>query len=226
MTKRRVGVLISGRGSNLAALIDAARRPDYPAEIALVLANRADAGGLARAAEAGIATAVVPHRDHPDRESFEAAVHARLVAAGCELVCLAGFMRVLTPWFVSRWRDRLINIHPALLPAFPGLDIHRRTLEAGVTIAGCTVHFVREGVDDGPIILQAAVPVLGDDDEASLAARILAAEHRAYPRALALVASGAIRIEGNRVRTTGSAAPDGLLMCPDEGLGLRPAGAL
>ena len=213
--KRRVGVLISGRGSNLAALIEAARRPGYPAEIALVLSNRADAGGLSRARDAGIATAVVPHRDFSTREAFEAAMHERLVAAGCEIVCLAGFMRVLTASFVRLWTDRLINIHPSLLPAFPGLDVHRRALESGATIAGCTVHFVREGVDDGPIIVQAAVPVMPDDDEDALAARILTAEHQAYPRALALVAAGAFRIEGNRVLTANAAAYGRMLINPD-----------
>jgi formyltetrahydrofolate-dependent phosphoribosylglycinamide formyltransferase len=208
-------VLISGRGSNLAALIAAARAPDYPAEIALVIANRADAGGLALARDAGIAAAVVPHRDYASREDFDAAVERRLIAAGCELVCLAGFMRIFSAGFVARWRERVLNIHPALLPAFPGLHVHRRTLEAGVRIAGCTVHFVTEGVDEGPIIVQAAVPVLPDDDEAALAARILAAEHRAYPRALALVASGRARVDGTRVAISGAPPVEGLLINPE-----------
>lgn len=211
---KRVAVLISGRGSNLAALI-AAAQGDYPACIGLVLANRADANGLARAAEAGIATAVIPHRDFPTREAFERAMDARIRAAGCDLVCLAGFMRVLTPWFIGQWRDRLINIHPSLLPVFPGLDTHARALAAGVRIHGCTVHLVREGVDEGPIIVQAAVPVLPGDDAESLAARVLAAEHRAYPLALRLIASGAARIEGERVIVDGR---------PDAALLLNPAG--
>jgi phosphoribosylglycinamide formyltransferase-1 len=214
MTKRKVGVLISGRGSNLAALIAAARAPDYPAEIVLVISNRADAGGLALARDAGIATAVVPHRDYASREAFDAEIDRRLAAAGCELVCLAGFMRIFSSWFVARWRERVLNIHPALLPAFPGLHVHRRTLEAGVRIAGCTVHFVIEGVDEGPIIVQAAVPVLPADDEAALAARILAAEHRAYPLALALVASGRARVEGARVAISGGSAAEGMLINP------------
>jgi phosphoribosylglycinamide formyltransferase-1 len=215
MTRRKVGVLISGRGSNLAALIAAAQAPDYPAEIALVIANRADAAGVAFARDAGIATAVVPHRDYASREAFDAELDRRLVAAGCELVCLAGFMRILSRWFVARWQGRALNVHPALLPAFPGLDVHRRTLEAGVRIAGCTVHFVIEGVDEGPIIVQAAVPVLPGDDEASLAARILTAEHRAYPRALALVASGRARIAGSAVAIAGGGAATGMLLSPE-----------
>jgi phosphoribosylglycinamide formyltransferase-1 len=220
VTRRKVGVLISGRGSNLAALIAATRAPDYPAEIALVIANRADAGGLALARDAGVEAAVVSHRDYASREAFDAELDRRLGAAGCELICLAGFMRILSPWFVARWHARALNIHPALLPAFPGLDVHRRTLEAGVRIAGCTVHYVIEGVDEGPIIVQAAVPVLPGDDEAALAARILAAEHRAYPRALALVASGRTRIDGARVAIVGAGgagaagAGDGLLLSP------------
>jgi phosphoribosylglycinamide formyltransferase-1 len=213
--KRKVGVLISGRGSNLAALIDAARAPDYPAEIVLVISNRADAGGLALALDAGIATAVVPHRDYASREAFDAEIDRRLVAAGCELVCLAGFMRIFSSWFVARWRERVLNIHPALLPAFPGLHVHRRMLEAGVRIAGCTVHFVIEGVDEGPIIVQAAVPVLPGDDEAALAARIRAAEHRAYPRALALVASGQARVDGARVAISGASTAGDMLVNPE-----------
>jgi phosphoribosylglycinamide formyltransferase-1 len=212
--KCKVAVLISGRGSNLAALIAAARAPDYPATIALVISNRADAGGLALAHDAGIATAVVPHRDYAAREDFDAEIERRLLAAGCELVCLAGFMRIFSAGFVARWRERVLNIHPALLPAFPGLHVHRRTLEAGVRISGCTVHFVIEGVDEGPIIVQAAVPVLPGDDEAALAARILTAEHRAYPHALALVASGRARVDGNRVAIAEAAPVEGLLINP------------
>lgn len=209
-----LGVLISGRGSNLQALIDACADPAFPARIALVLSNRADAGGLARAAAAGIPTAVVPHRDHPDREAFERTVDGTLRAAGVDFVCLAGFMRVLTPWFVDAWADRLINIHPSLLPAFPGLDTHRRALEAGVRFHGCTVHVVRPDVDAGPILVQAAVPVLPDDDEGRLAARVLAAEHRCYPLAVRLVAEGRVRIAGGRALVDGGPASDAATLNP------------
>lgn len=196
MAGLKVGVLISGRGSNLQALIDAAAAPAFPAEIALVLSNKADAAGLARAADAGIATAVVDHRGFPgDKAAFEAALDARLREAGVELVCLAGFMRLLSPWFVDAWRDRMINIHPSLLPDFRGTHTHARALEAGVAEHGCTVHFVVPELDAGPTILQAKVPVLPGDDEASLSARVLEQEHRIYPQALALVASGAVKLE-------------------------------
>ncbi|MBP0443470.1 phosphoribosylglycinamide formyltransferase [Roseomonas sp. SSH11] len=198
--KRRVAVLISGRGSNLGALIAAARHPDYPAELALVLSNKADAAGLERAREAGIPTAVVESRPFgKDRAGFEAAMQARLDEAGIGLIALAGFMRVLTEGFVSAWAGRMLNIHPSLLPAFPGLDTHARALAAGVRLHGCTVHFVTPGVDEGPVIAQAAVPVLPGDDEAALAGRVLGQEHRLYPAALAWVASGAARLEGGRV---------------------------
>jgi phosphoribosylglycinamide formyltransferase 1 len=198
MARVPVAILISGSGSNMAALIAAARQADYPAEIRLVLSNRPDAAGLAVAAEAGIATGTVESRAIA-REAFEAQVTQRLEAAGIELVCLAGFMRLLTPGFVARWRDRLINIHPSLLPAFKGLDTHQRALAAGVRVAGCTVHFVRAEMDHGPIIAQAAVPVSPGDIAQSLAARVLEAEHVVYPMALALVASGRARVDGERV---------------------------
>ncbi len=210
----RVGVLISGRGSNMQALIDAARSPDYPAEIAFVASNEAGAPGLDRAAEAGIATEVVAHRAFADRGGFEAALTAALEAAGVELVCLAGFMRVLSGGFVARWRDRLINIHPSLLPAFPGLDTHARALAAGVRLHGCTVHFLRDEVDHGPIIGQAAVPVLPGDDPATLAARVLAAEHRLYPTCLGLVAGGRARIVDERVEIDGAKAHGSLILNP------------
>ncbi len=210
----RVGVLISGRGSNMQALIDAARAPDYAAEIAFVASNEAGAPGLDRAAEAGIATEVVAHRAFADRGGFEAALTAVLEAAGVELVCLAGFMRVLSGGFVARWRDRLINIHPSLLPAFPGLDTHARALAAGVRLHGCTVHFLREEVDHGPIIGQAAVPVLPGDDPATLAARVLAAEHRLYPACLGLVAGGRARIVDERVEIEGASAHGSLILNP------------
>jgi phosphoribosylglycinamide formyltransferase-1 len=210
----KTAVLISGRGSNLQALIDACADPDFPAEIVLVLSNRADAGGLERAARAGIATAILPHRDFASRDAFDAAIDARLRAAGVELVCLAGFMRLLGAAFVAGWRDQLINIHPSLLPAFPGLDTHRRVLAQGVRFTGCTVHFVRAEMDSGPIIVQAAVPVLPGDDDDRLAARVLAAEHRAYPLALRLVAAGRVRVVEERVEVADAPATDAMLFNP------------
>ncbi|MCW2243664.1 phosphoribosylglycinamide formyltransferase [Azospirillum canadense] len=204
MARLKVGVLISGRGSNLQALLDACAAPDFPAEIALVLSNKADAYGLERAASAGVPTAVVSHRDHPgDKQAFEEAMDARLRAAGVELVCLAGFMRLLSPWFVDTWRDRLINIHPSLLPSFKGLDTHGRALAAGVRFHGCTVHYVRPEMDEGPIIAQAAVPVLPGDDAHTLADRVLESEHRIYPQAVRLIAEGRTRVEGDRVLLSG-----------------------
>ncbi len=194
----RTAVLISGRGSNLQALIDACRQPDFPAEIIRIIANRASAGGLARAADAGIPATVIDHRDHADKASFDAALDADLRDHGAELVCLAGFMRILTPGFVAAWRDRLINIHPSLLPSFKGLDAQRSALDSGVRITGCTVHYVRAEMDAGPIVVQAAVPVHADDDVDSLSARILAQEHIIYPQALKLIAQGRVRIDGGR----------------------------
>ncbi len=194
MTKQRVAVLISGRGSNLAALIEAAKAKDYPAEIVLVVSNRSDALGLVLAREAGIATAFLDHRPFgDDREAFERALDAELKAHRIDLVCLAGFMRVLTTWFVTRWSGRILNIHPALLPQFKGLHTHRRALEAGVKRHGATVHFVVPETDSGPIILQDSVPVFDGDTEATLAERVLAVEHRIYPEALRLVAEGRAR---------------------------------
>jgi phosphoribosylglycinamide formyltransferase 1 len=194
MTKKRVAVLISGRGSNMAALIEAAKAKDYPAEIVLVVSNRADALGLARAREAGVETVVVDSRAFgDDREAFERALDAKLDARRIELVCLAGFMRLFTPWFVTRWSGRMLNIHPALLPQFKGLHTHRRALEAEVKRHGATVHFVSPEVDSGPIILQDSVPVMDGDTEATLAARVLEVEHRIYPEALRLVAEGRVK---------------------------------
>lgn len=214
----KVGILISGRGSNMRALIESCADPAFPAEIVLVLSNRADAAGLAAAQAAGIPAKVVPHRDFPDRESFEKALDRALAEAGAELVCNAGFMRLFTPWFVRRWRDRQINIHPSLLPAFPGLHTHERALAAGVRFTGCTVHFVREVMDEGPIIAQAVVPVLPGDDADLLAARVLRAEHRLYPLALRLVAEGRIRIVEERVEFPGPPpAPEGFVLNPGEG---------
>jgi phosphoribosylglycinamide formyltransferase-1 len=193
--KKRVAVLISGRGSNMTALIEAAKAQDYPAEIVVVVSNRPDALGLVRASEAGIATALIDHMAFgKDREAFERALDAELHAHRIEIVCLAGFLRLLTPWFVDRWSGRMINIHPALLPRFKGLDTHRRALEAGAEEHGATVHFVSVGMDEGPVILQRAVPVLASDTEASLAARVLEVEHKVYPQALRLVAEGRARL--------------------------------
>lgn len=191
MSRTRVAVLISGRGSNLQALIDAARAPDYPAEIALALANRPDAQGLALAGRNGVATAVVDHGAfRGDRRGHEEAVHAVLDEHAIAFVALAGWMRVLTPWLVGAWEGRMLNIHPSLLPLFPGLDTHARALAAGVKVHGCTVHWVSEGVDAGRIVGQAAVPVLDRDTEATLAGRVLAAEHRLYPLCLGRALSG------------------------------------
>lgn len=215
--RTRIGVLISGRGSNLQALIDAAAEPGYPAEIALVISNVPEAAGLERAEAAGIPTQVIDHRLFPSRVGFEAALTDALYQANCELVCLAGFMRVLTADFVTRWQDRLINIHPSLLPAFPGLNTHADALAAGVRITGATVHFVREQVDQGPIIGQAAVPVLDDDDAERLGARVLEAEHTLYPHCLRLVADGRARVSGNRVRIRDAEAPRTALLNPPVG---------
>lgn len=184
----RLGVLISGRGSNLQSLIDATADPSFPAMIALVLSNKADAGGLARAQAAGLPAKIISHRAFPDRESFDAALTEALEAASVELVCLAGFMRLLTPGFVDHWRDRMINIHPSLLPAYKGLHTHERVLAAGEAETGCTVHYVRVEMDEGPIIIQARVAVAPDDTPETLAARVLAEEHRIYPEAVRLVA--------------------------------------
>ena len=216
MARLRVGVLISGRGSNLQALIDACAQPGYPAEIVLVLSNRADALGLERARRAGLKTTVIPHGDFVDREGFEAALDGALREAGAEFICNAGFLRILTPWFVERWRDRQINIHPSLLPAFPGLHTHERALAAGVRFSGCTVHFVRPVMDEGPIIVQAAVPVLPDDDAGTLAARVLAAEHRIFPLALRLVAEGHAKVVGGHVVIAGSDAPTEAVLNPSD----------
>jgi formyltetrahydrofolate-dependent phosphoribosylglycinamide formyltransferase len=189
--KRRVGILISGRGSNMAALVDAARAPDYPAHIALVVCNQPNAPGIALAAEAGIPVTVFDHRHFgSDRAAHEAVIDSALRAAGIEIVCLAGYMRLLTPFLVTAWQGRMMNIHPSLLPAFPGLHTHARSLAAGVKLHGCTVHLVTEATDEGPILAQAAVPVLPGDTEASLAARVLVQEHRLYPAALAAFAAG------------------------------------
>ncbi|MDE2330612.1 MAG: phosphoribosylglycinamide formyltransferase [Bradyrhizobium sp.] len=203
--KRRVAILISGRGSNMAALIQAARAQDFPAEIVVVISNRADAGGLAIAVQNGVATAIVESKPFGrDRAAFEARVQSALDEHRVELICLAGFMRLLTAEFVQRWHGRMLNIHPSLLPSFPGIDPARQALAAGVKISGATVHFVIPETDAGPIVMQGAVPVAEDDTPETLAARILKVEHRIYPDALRLLASGGIRLAGNICRTTGS----------------------
>jgi phosphoribosylglycinamide formyltransferase 1 len=215
MPRTRTAILISGRGSNMRVLIEAARDPDFPAEIVLVVANVPDAGGLAYAAEAGITTAIVDHRRlGRDRQAFESALDAVLNDHAIALVCLAGFMRLLTSWFVSRWSERLLNIHPALLPQFKGLDTHRRALEAGVATHGATVHFVVPEMDSGPVIAQGEVAVLKDDTEQALAKRVLEIEHRIYPLALRLVASGEVQVVEGQCRLTASIGNDDARFIP------------
>lgn len=199
MARLKLGVLISGRGSNLQALIDAAADPAFPAEITVVISNIADVQGLQRAAEAGIATCVIDHKAHDGRAAFESALTEALEEHQVRLVCLAGFMRLLTKGFVDHWRDRIINIHPSLLPAFKGLNTHERVLDYGVKFTGCTVHFVRAEMDEGPIIVQGVVPVISSDTPDRLATRVLQVEHRIYPLAVRLVAEGRARVVGNAV---------------------------
>lgn len=210
--KKRVAIMISGRGSNMKALVEASRDPAYPAEIALVLSNRPSAAGLAFAAGIGIPTNVIDHKAHASRESFDAAIDEKLRSARIELVALAGFMRIMTASFVDGWRDRIINIHPSLLPSYKGLQTHERALADGVKIHGCTSHFVRHDVDTGPIIAQAAVPVIDTDTPESLSARVLAAEHQLYPHALRLVASGQAHVLDERVVISGKKSELGALL--------------
>lgn len=219
MARLKTGVLISGSGTNLQALLDAAAAPDYPAEIVLVISNKNDAPGLERARSAGVATLVVDHRDFADRATFDEALTAVLTDAECGLVCLAGFMRLLTPGFTEHWHDRLINIHPSLLPAFKGLNAQAQALAAGVRVSGCTVHFVRPEMDAGPIIVQGAVPVLEGDDAARLSARILEVEHRIYPLALRLIGEGRVMVSGDIVTIAGDRpeAPEMLISPMAEG---------
>jgi phosphoribosylglycinamide formyltransferase-1 len=213
--KRRVAILISGRGSNMAALIEAARAPDFPAEIVAVISNRADAGGLAKAAASGVATDVIESKPFgKDRAAFEAALQRVLDQKKIELICLGGFMRLFTGEFVQRWYGRMLNIHPSLLPSFPGLDPHGQALKAGVRISGATVHFVIPETDAGPIVMQGAVAVADDDTAETLSERILGIEHRIYPEALRLLAEGRIRLEGDICRISGHAAPEGTLIWP------------
>ncbi|MGN6571551.1 MAG: phosphoribosylglycinamide formyltransferase [Pseudolabrys sp.] len=218
MSRKRVACLISGRGSNMAALIEAAKAQDYPAEIALVVSNVPGAGGLATASAAGIATATIDHKTFgKDRAAFERALQDVLAKHRIDLVCLAGFMRLLTPWFVGQWPNRMLNIHPALLPSFKGLDTHARALEAGVKLHGATVHFVVPEMDSGPVIAQGAVPVQDGDTEKALAARVLAVEHRIYPLALRLVAAGRVTVAGNRCRIDNGTVPNGAFLVPGDG---------
>ncbi len=206
MSKKRIAVLISGRGSNMTALIEAAKSKDYPADIVLVVSNRPQAAGLTRARDSGITTIIIDHQTFgKDREAFERALDDELRKHQIDIVCLAGFMRLLTAWFISRWSGRILNIHPALLPDFKGLDTHRRALAAGVKRHGATVHFVVEETDAGPIISQQAVPVLQDDTEETLAARVLEVEHKIYPQALRLVAEGRAKFERGKgeIKTPG-----------------------
>jgi phosphoribosylglycinamide formyltransferase 1 len=211
----KAAVFISGRGSNLQALIDRCHQAeDVPATIGLVISNRPGAAGLKRATAAGIPTAVIDHTTYDGRESFDAALEAAVKRAGCDFIGLAGFMRILTDDFVRRWRDRMVNIHPSLLPSFPGLHCHARAIEAGVRFSGCTVHFCRPELDSGPIVAQAAVPVLPDDDEDALAERILGAEHVIYPLAVAAIARGRVRVVNERVVMQDTAFADDVLLSP------------
>ena len=203
----KVGVIISGGGSNLQALIDAAAAPDLPAEITLVISNNEDAYGLERARKAGIATQVIDHRTYPDRDTFDRDLTRALEESGCQLVCLAGFLRVLTDEFVTHWRDRMINIHPSLLPKYKGLHTHKRAIEAGEDYHGCTVHYVRPDLDTGPLLLQARVPVMAGDTPEALAARVLEKEHVIYPEALRKIAKGEITVEGETPIVDGKPGP-------------------
>jgi phosphoribosylglycinamide formyltransferase-1 len=211
MGKTRVGILISGRGSNMDALIAACAAPDFPAEIVCVLSNRPEAAGLARAAKAGIHASAFDHRSYGAREDFERDLDRALKDLDVELVCSAGFMRLLSPFFVEAWRDRQLNIHPSLLPAFRGLDTHARAIAAGARFSGATVHFVRQDMDEGPIVAQAVVPVAPDDTPETLGARVLAAEHILYPNALRLVTSRLARVEGERVAIPAGPLPKSII---------------
>jgi phosphoribosylglycinamide formyltransferase-1 len=215
--RKRVAILISGRGSNMMSLVEAARAPGYPAEIVAVISNRPDAQGLAWAATQGIATLAIDHKTYATRTAFEARLHAALLDAGAELICCAGFMRMLTGGFIDRWRDRQLNIHPSLLPSFPGLDTHARALEQGVKIVGCTVHLMRLEMDSGPIIAQAAVAVQPGDTPETLGSRVLRAEHRLYPHALELYASGRARVVGETIQIIQNVNQEPALYSPSLG---------
>jgi phosphoribosylglycinamide formyltransferase-1 len=211
----KIAILISGRGSNMQRLIEAVAAPDFPAEIVTVISNRPKAGGLAIAAEAGIPTAVIDHTQYDSRAAFDAALGDALEAAGADLVCYAGFMRILTDEFAARWEGRMVNIHPSLLPSFKGLHVQQQALDAGVTISGCTVHYITPALDSGPVIAQAAVPVLPGDDAETLAARILTAEHRIYPDAVRMIATGEVRLVDGKVVTADGATPQRFLFKAD-----------
>jgi phosphoribosylglycinamide formyltransferase 1 len=214
--KRRVAILISGRGSNMAALIEAAKAADFPAEIVVVISNRADAGGLATASASGVPTMVIESKPFGgDRAAFEAMLRRALDENNVELICLGGFMRLFTAEFVQRWYGKMLNIHPSLLPSFPGLDPHGQALQAGVKISGATVHFVIPETDAGPIVMQGAVAVADDDTPDTLAARVIRIEHRIYPEALRLLASGKVRLQGDVCRTTGSIGSAAVLISPE-----------
>ncbi|MDB4470740.1 phosphoribosylglycinamide formyltransferase [Deltaproteobacteria bacterium] len=212
--KLKLGVLASGGGTNLQSIIDQCQQQQIDAEIVLVLCNNPDAGALERAEKAGLQNTCINHRDFSDRQSFDRAVVSALQEAGAELIVLAGFMRIISEVFVTAFPQRIINIHPALLPAFPGLHVQKKALEYGARFAGCTVHFVDTGVDTGPIIMQAVVPVLDDDSEATLSARILQQEHQIYPKAIQLIAEGRVTIDGRRVRIESAATPESALINP------------
>ena len=215
MSRKRVAVLISGRGSNMAALIEAAKDKTYPAEIVLVISNRPDADGLATARAAGIATEIIDHAPFgKDRVAFDGVLQAKLTKHKIDIVCLAGFRRLLTPAFVAQWPERMLNIHPSLLPAFKGLDTHKRVLEAGAKVHGATVHFVSAELDSGPIIAQRAVAVRDGETEEALAARVLKIEHRIYPAALRLVAEDRVRVVDGRSLIDGVPVPDGAHIVP------------
>lgn len=216
MAKLKIAVFISGRGSNLQALIDACREPDYPAEIGLVLSNVPGAAGLDRARQADLPTCVIDHKGFEDRKGFEDEVLGELDKAEVGLVCLAGFMRLLSDNILRPWHNRVVNIHPSLLPSFKGVHVHEQVIESGARLSGCTVHFVRPAMDNGPIIIQAAVPVLPDDDPETLAARVLMQEHRIYPMAVRYIAEGRVRISAERVIIDGAPAPDAALCNPSE----------
>jgi phosphoribosylglycinamide formyltransferase-1 len=214
--KRRVAILISGRGSNMTALVEAAKAPDFPAEIVAVISNKADAAGLARALEAGIPALAIESKAYgQDRAGFETRLQAALDDYRVDLICLGGFMRLFTAGFVQRWHGRMLNIHPSLLPSFPGLDPHGQALRAGVKISGATVHFVIPETDAGPIVMQGAISVRDDDTAETLAARVLEIEHRIYPDALRLVASGAVEVRGDVCRTMASASRNNSLISPE-----------
>lgn len=212
----KIAVLISGRGSNLQSLIDACSDDNFPAEISLVISNKADAYGLKRAINASIPTKIFNHKDYSSREDFDDAINTAIEQSGAELICLAGFMRLLSDKFVKTWRDRLINIHPSLLPSFKGLHVHEQVIERGARFSGCTVHFVRSAMDEGPILAQAVVAVSPDDTPDTLAAKVLEQEHIIYPLAIRLIAEGKVRVSGETAKIDGHKTPTGSLTNPEK----------